>query len=89
LSIIIQEFDQQDDKVVLVNGDEIRVWQKKEIFAKNCIFAAITKEMKRHLYLDSPQPKCGTNSAFNMKSEQSSIFICFGRNSTTFHTKKL
>ena len=50
LSIIIQEFDQQDDEVVLVNGDEIRAWQKKEIFAKNCIFATITKEMKQHLY---------------------------------------
>ena len=48
---VFQIIEEDEDGIAFIaNQAEIRLWERKEILAKNCIFSTIGKEMKQNLY---------------------------------------
>ena len=49
-NLIQIHMEDENGVIVIANQADIQQWERKEIFAKNCIFSTIGKDMKQNLY---------------------------------------
>jgi hypothetical protein len=66
----IQDYDDDGD---ITNEMEIRQWKKKDVLARNCIMATITREMKQNLYtpgLNAAQMWTKLNLHYQLHTEE-------------------